>query len=118
MDNKTYLLTVLLDCGSLDLDKLEEIIDACEDFDDDILYDIIENLKLNGVEINCNSLISELLWNLQNVVIDCIHEDLGTKLSEDDFEIYVNALDSYITYLGNNEQVFDWLDNNCNLIEH
>lgn len=117
MDNKTYLLTLLLDCGSLDINKLNKIIDTCEDFDEDLLYDTIEDMKSSGVEINCNSLISDLLWNLQSILINRINEDLGTELDEDDFEIYVNCLDSHITYTGESEEAEQWLKDNCDLVE-
>ena len=37
MDTKTELLISLLDCGSLDIDKLIEIADTCEDFQENAL---------------------------------------------------------------------------------
>lgn len=116
MDNKTYLLTLLLDCGTLDLDKLDEIIETCEDFDDDAVYNAFEDLKDNDIVIDCNSLISTLLLDLQNNLL-CILTDEGIEANEDDFDIFVNALDSHITYNGKDKKVTQWLSDNCDLVE-
>lgn len=117
MTTETELLITLLDCGTLDIDKLVEIIDACEDFNKDALTDSIEDLKDNGMTIDCNSLMFELLDNLRIDLSTKIKEDLNIELMEDDFELYINALDTHITYTGENEQVKTWLENNCELVE-
>lgn len=124
MDTKTNLLINLLDCGSLDIDKLIEIVDTCEDFNNDALIDSIEDLKDNGVKLDCNSLMFELLDNLRVDLNAKIMEELNTELYEDDFDIFINRkksnyvyLDTHITYVGDNEQVKNWLENNCELVE-
>ena len=117
MDTKTKLLINLLDCGYLDIDKLIEIVDTCEDFNENALYDSIEDMKNNGVELNVNSLMFELLDNLRCDLSAKIEDELGVELFEDDFEIYVNYMDTHITYTGENEQVKNWLENNCELVE-
>lgn len=124
MDAKTNLLINLLDCGSLDIDKLIEIVDTCEDFNNDALIDSIEDLKDNGVKLDCNSLMFELLDNLRVDLNAKIMEELNTELYEDDFDIFINRkksnyvyLDTHITYVGDNEQVKNWLENNCELVE-
>lgn len=117
MNAETELLITLLDCGSLDIDKLVEIVETCEDFNNDALTDSIENLKDNGMAIDCNSLMFTLLDTLKYNLIAKIKEDLNIELLEDDFELYINYLDTHITYTGENEQVKNWLENNCDLVE-
>ena len=117
MDTKTKLLINLLDCGYLDIDKLIEIVDTCEDFNENALCDSIEDMKNNGVELNVNSLMFELLDNLRCDLSANIEKELGVELFEDDFEIYVNYMDTHITYTGENEKVKNWLENNCELVE-
>lgn len=117
MDTKTNLLINLLDCGSLDIDKLVEIVDTCEDFNNDALIDSIEDLKDNGVKLGCNSLMFELLDNLRVDLNAKIMEELNIELYEDDFDISINYLDTHITYVGDNEKVKEWLKNNCDLVE-
>lgn len=117
MNTQTELLINLLDCGTLDVDKLIEIVDTCEDFNNDALSDSIENLKDNGIKLDCNSLMFELLDNLRIDLNAKIMEELNIELLEDDFELFINYLDTHITYLGDNEQVKEWLENNCDLVE-
>lgn len=117
MDTKTNLLINLLDCGSLDIDKLIEIVDTCEDFNNDALIDSIGDLKDNGIKLDCNSLMFELLDNLRVDLNAKIMEELNIELYEDDFDIFINYLDTHITYVGDNEQVKNWLENNCELVE-
>lgn len=117
MDTKTKLLINLLDCGSLDIDRLVEIVDTCEDFNSDALIDSIGDLKDNGVELDCNSLMFELLDNLRIDLDAKIMEELNIELLEDDFDIFINYLDTHITYVGGNEKVKNWLENNCELVE-
>lgn len=117
MDTKTKLLINLLDCGSLDVDKLVEIVDTCEDFNNDALIDSIEDLKDNGVKLDCNSLMFELLDNLRVDLNAKIMEELNIELYEDDFDIFINYLDTHITYVGDNEKVKEWFENNCELVE-
>ena len=117
MNTETKLLINLLDCGYLDINKLIEIVDTCEDFNENALYDSIEDMKNNGVELNVNSLMFELLDNLRCDLSANIEKELGVELFEDDFEIYINYLDTHITYTGENEKVKNWLENNCELVE-
>lgn len=117
MDTKTELLINLLDCGVLDIDKLMEIIDTCEDFQGNALEWAIQETKDNNMDLNVNSLMFNLLSTLEYNLIDKIKEELNIELSEDDFELFVNYMDTSITYTGENEQVENWLENNCELIE-
>lgn len=117
MDTQTKLLINLLDCGYLDIDKLIEVVNTCEDFNENALCDSIENLKDNNMELNVNTLMFELLSNLEFNLIDKIKDELNIELYEDDFEIYINYMDTYITYMGENEKVKNWLENNCELVE-
>lgn len=117
MNTQTKLLVNLLDCGTLDIDKLTEIVNTCEDFNEDAIIDSIEDLKDNGVRIDCNSLMFELLDNLRVDLGAKIEEELNIELLEDDFDIFINYLDTHITYTGENEQVKNWLENNCDLVE-
>ena len=124
MDTKTKLLINLLDCGSLDIDKLVEIVNTCEDFNKDALYDSIEDMKNNNVDLTINSLMFELLDNLRCDISAKIEEELNIELFEDDFDIFVhyfgifvNYLDTHITYTGEDEKVKNWLENNCELVE-
>lgn len=117
MNTETELLINLLDCGTLDVDKLIEIVDTCEDFNNDALSDSIENLKDNGIELDCNSLMFNLLDTLKYNLIDKIKDELNIDIDEDDFELFINYLDTHITYLGDDEQVKEWLETNCDLVE-
>lgn len=117
MDTKTELLISLLDCGMLGIDKLIEIVDTCEDFNDDALSDSIGDLKDNGVKLDCNLLMFELLDNLRIDLNAKIMEELNIELLEDDFDIIIDYLDTHITYVGDNEKVKEWLENNCDLVE-
>lgn len=117
MDTKMELLVNLLDCGSLDIDKLAEIIDTCEEFNEDALYNAVENLKAQQIKISCNELMFELLSDLEFNLIDKIKDELNIELNEDDFELFINFLDTHITYTGENEQVNNWIENNCELVE-
>lgn len=117
MNTQTELLINLLDCGTLDINKLIEIVETCEDFNNDALSDSIENLKDNGIKLDCNSLMFELLDNLRIDLNAKIMEELNIELLEDDFELFINYLDTHITYLGDNEQVKEWLETNCGLVE-
>lgn len=117
MDTKTELLINLLDCGMLDIDKLIEIIDTCEDFQDSALEWAIQDIENNDRDFNVNSLMFNLLSNLEYNLIDKIGDELNIELNEDDFELFINYLDTHITYMGDNEKVKEWLENNCDLVE-
>lgn len=117
MNTQTELLVNLLDCGTLDIDKLTEIVDTCEEFNEDAIFDSIEDMKGNGVKIDCNTLMFELLDNLRCDISAKIEDELNIELFEDDLEIFVNYLDTHITYTGENEKVKNWLENNCELVE-
>lgn len=117
MNTQTELLANLLDCGTLDIDKLTEIVKTCEEFNEDAISDSIEDLKDNEVRIDCNSLMFELLDNLRVDLGAKIEGELNIELLEDDFDIFVNYLDTHITYTGENEKVKNWLENNCDLVE-
>lgn len=107
MDTKTKLL----------INLLIEIVDTCEDFNNDALIDSIGDLKDNGIELDCNSLMFELLDNLRVDLSAKIMEELNIELYEDDFDIFVKYLDTNITYVGDNEKVKEWLKNNCELVK-
>ena len=117
MDTKMELLYNLLDCGALDIDKLIEIVDTCEDFNENVICDSIEDMKDNGMELNVNSLMFNLLDTLKYNLIDKIKDELNIELFEDDFDIFINYLDTHITYTGDSEKVKNWLENNCDLVE-
>ena len=117
MDTKTELLISLLDCGMLDLDRLFEIADTCEDFQGSALEWAIQEIKDNNMDFNVNSLMFNLLSTLEYNLIDKIKDELNIELNEDDFEIFINYLDTHITYLGDNEKVKEWLEDNCELVE-
>ena len=117
MDTQTELLINLLDCGMLDVDRLVEIIDTCEDFQGSALEWAIQELKDNNMAINVNSLMYNLLDTLEYNLIDKIEEDLNIELCEDDFELFINYLDTHITYTGEDEKVKNWFENNCELVE-
>ena len=117
MNTKTELLSNLLDCGALDIDKLIEIVDTCEDFNEDALCDSIEDMKDNGMELNVNTLMFELLDNLRCDISAKIENELNIELFEDDLDIFINYLDTHITYTGDSEKVKNWLENNCDLVE-
>ena len=117
MNTQTKLLTNLLDCGYLDIDRLVEIADTCEDFNVNAIYDSIENLKDNNMNLNVNTLMFELLDNLRCDISAKIEDELDVDLFEDDFDIFINYLDTHITYTGENEKVKNWLENNCELVE-
>ena len=117
MDKKTELLISLLDCGMLDIDKLIEIIDTCEDFQGSALDWAIQDIKDNNMDLNVNSLMFNLLDTLKYNLMDKINDELGIELNEDDFEFFSNYLDTHITYVGDNEKVKEWLENNCDLVE-
>ena len=110
MDTRTELLINLLDCGYLDIDKLIEIVDTCEDFQGSALEWSIQEIKDNNMELNVNSLMFNLLDTLKYNLIDKIKEELNTELFEDDFDIFIN-------YTGEDEKVKNWLENNCELVE-
>ena len=118
MDTKIELLYNLLDCGALDIDKLIEIVDTCEDLNEDALYDSIEDMKDNSMELNVNTLMFELLDNLRCDISAKIKDELNIELFEDDFDIFINYLDTHITYTGDSEKVKNWLENNCDLVEY
>lgn len=61
--------------------------------------------------------LSKLLDNLRLDLGAKIEEELNIELFEDDFELFINYLDTHITYVGENEQVKSWLENNCDLVE-
>ena len=109
MDTKTELLISLLDCGMLDLDRLFEIADTCEDFQENALEWAIQDIKDNYMDFNINSLMSSLLTTLEYNLIDKIKDELNIELNEDDFELFINYLDTHITYLGDNEKVKECL---------
>lgn len=117
MDTKTELLINLLDCGSLDIDKLIEIINTCEDFQGSALEWAIQEVKDNNMDFNVNSLMFNLLDTLKYNLIDNIQDELNIELYEDDFELFINYLDTHITYVGEDEKVKNWLENNCELVE-
>ena len=117
MDTQTELLISLLDCGTLDIDRLVEIIDTCEDFQGSALDWAIQELKDNNMAIDANSLMFSLLNTLEYNLIDKIEEDLNIELCEDDFELFINYLDTHITYMGEDEKVKNWLKDNCELVE-
>lgn len=117
MTTQTELLITLLDCGTLDIDKLVEIIDTCEGFQDDALDWAIQEIKDNNMGLNVNSLMFTLLNTLTYNLIDKINDELNIELMEDDFDLFINYLDTHITYMGENEQVKNWLENNCDLVE-
>lgn len=117
MDTKTELLINLLDCGALDIDKLIEIVDTCEDFQDIALEWAIQDIKENNLDLNVNTLMFDLLDTLKYDLIDKINDELNIELNEDDFELFINYLDTHITYVGDNEKVKEWLENNCDLVE-
>ena len=117
MNTQTKLLLNLLDCGMLDIDRLVKIIDTCEDFQGSALEWAIQELKDNNMAINVNSLMFNLLDTLEYNLIDKIEEDLNIELCEDDFELFINYLDTHITYTGENEKVKTWLKDSCELVE-
>ena len=117
MNTKMELLINLLDCGSLDIDKLTDIIDTCEDFQGSALEWAIQEIKDNNMELNVNTLMYNLLDTLEYNLINKIKNELNIELSEDDFELFINYMDTHITYMGENEQVKNWLENNCELVE-
>lgn len=117
MNTQTELLLNLLDCGSLDLDKLVEIVDTCEDFQGSALEWAIQEIKDNNMDLNVNSLMFNLLSTLEYNLIDKINDELNVDIDEDEFELFINYLDTHITYLGDNEQVKEWLETNCDLVE-
>ena len=117
MDTQTELLLNLLDCGMLDIDRLVEIVDTCEDFQDSALEWAIQELKDNSMAINVNSLMFNLLDTLEYNLIDKIKDELNIELTEDDFELFINYMDTHITYMGENEKVKNWLEDNCDLVE-
>lgn len=117
MDTKTELLISLLDCGYLDIDKLIEIVNTCEDFQSSALEWAIQDIKDNNMDLDVNSLMFTLLNTLRYNLIDNIKDELNIELSEDDFEFFINYLDTHITYTGDDENVKNWLENNCELVE-
>lgn len=117
MNTQTELLINLLDCGTLDVDKLIEIVDTCEDFQGSALEWAIQEIKDNNMDLNVNSLMFNLLDTLKYNLIDKINDELTIDIDEDDFELFINYLDTHITYLGDNEQVKEWLETNCDLVE-
>lgn len=117
MDTKTELLINLLDCGMLDIDKLIEIVDTCEDFQGSALEWAIQEIKDNNMDFNVNSLMFNLLDTLKYNLIDKIDDELNIELDDDAFDIFINYLDTHITYEGDNEKVKEWLENNCDLVE-
>lgn len=117
MNTQTELLINLLDCGTLDVDKLVEIVDTCEDFQGSALEWAIQEIKDNNMDLNVNSLMFNLLDTLKYNLIDKIKDELNIDIDEDDFELFINYLDTHITYLGDNEQVKEWLETNCDLVE-
>lgn len=80
MDTKTELLISLLDCGMLDIDKLIEIIDTCEDFQDSALEWAIQDIEDNNMDFNVNSLMLNLLYTLKYNLIDKIDDELNIEL--------------------------------------
>lgn len=112
-----YVLSLILDCGYSDIDTLLEVLDYCENYDEHALANALEHLKDLDASIECNSLLYTLLVNLRDNLIRSIKEDLDINVDEDDFDIYVDYIDTHISYDGKDQQVRDYLSKQCDLIE-
>lgn len=123
MSDNEYLLTLLLNCGPLDLPKMHEIINTLEDNTEesfDYMNEALENIKDMDVKVDFQSLAGTLLLILvDNLCGQYNHQktDENTELEVNDFKISVNYRDTHCTYIGNNEKVKDWLGKHCDLIE-
>lgn len=108
------LLMAILKCGSDDLSLLEN---SNADFEE-----IVEYLKDNGVDVNLQSIVTEMYENAKNDFFEKVNqriENLKTEsnltkeeklelddisnLSEDDFSFYFNCLDTHMSIINNLE---------------
>lgn len=117
-----YLLTSILDCGSQDIVKLNEIVDACEDVipkNENYFQDILKEMQYDSTPLNCNTLIFYLLDKLsQQLAIDIQKEfDLDDFDPQNEFEIEANYMCSSITYLGNKIEIIYYLEDICPFVD-
>ena len=79
------LTTDILDCGSLDIEKLIELLDIANVYDYSS-YDIIENcynLKLKNEKLNINDLIYSAIEIIFNEIISRLEDYLETEAKHD-----------------------------------
>lgn len=97
---KTRLLCDLLDCGSLDINFLDDLLDT---------YNIsldIEDIKANFWKIDVNILIYESFEQIKNQFLEDNNEEiekLWFNIYELDYQIYTNYMDSHIWF--NDEKI-------------
>lgn len=90
MDAKTDLITTLLQCGSLDVDRLIDILDMGNElFDDNILADLIDEYGSESF-----SSFNYLMTRLMETIVFKLADDLDYKsLYEDHY--YRKTLEEY-----------------------
>lgn len=90
MDAKTDLITTILQCGSLDVDRLIEILDMGNElFDDNILADVIDEYGSEPIKS-----FNSLMFYLMEAIVFKLSDDLDYKsLYEDHY--YRKTLEEY-----------------------
>ena len=88
------LLTQLLDCGPADLEKLKEIITKGEKWGAIDWYDVKDMLSLKRDPPKFNQVMYAIMYSIMDNLTSELSEEEKEMLMED-FEPYVNYLDSY-----------------------
>lgn len=103
---KTRLLCDLLDCGYLDINFLDNLLNDYE-----INLDI-EDIRANFWKVDINTLIYETFEIIKNMFIEDNKEELDTlwiDIYNIDYQIYTNYMDSHLWF--NNNQIDDLFNN-------
>ena len=99
---KTRLLCDLLDCWSLDINFLDELLNEYEiDLD-------IDDIKANFWKIDINTLIYSSLESIKDMFIEDNKEEIQNLLFyvyELDYQIYTNYIDSHLWF--DNQKIDD-----------
>ena len=99
---KTRLLCDLLDCWSLDINFLDELLNEYEiDLD-------IDDIKANFWKIDINTLIYSSLESIKDMFIEDNKEEIQNlwfDVYELDYQIYTNYIDSHLWF--DNQKIDD-----------
>lgn len=113
------ILASILKCGTADIARLNEIIDAVEKFlpeNVDYMDQALDNIHRNGEDLDFCNLVYELFTQMIEQIITQVSKDLNQNLDFYDFEIDPNYMCSSIAYIGTDEKVTDWLNEHCPII--
>lgn len=133
------LCQAILDCGSLDLNILDDV-----EYD---FYDIVERLRMEGIPVTLDSIVTEIflqgISDINNALSETIEETeidlVNAKIDKDealineledklenlkelepdrDIEWYFNYLDTHIYFVNNNEIYRDYLSEVIDSVEN